>query len=27
VTPQVNQKGLQCAPVILGFDKGYLSPG
>ena len=27
VTPQVNQNGLQCAPVILGFDKGYLSPG
>ena len=27
VVPQVKQTGLQCAPVILGFDRGYLSPG
>ena len=27
VTPTVTKTGLSCAPVILGFDRGYLSPG
>ncbi len=27
VVPQVTKTGLVCAPVTLGFDRGYLSPG
>ncbi len=27
VVPQVNANGYACAPVTLGFDRGYLSPG
>jgi hypothetical protein len=26
VVPKVSKSGLVCAPVILGFDRGYLSP-
>jgi hypothetical protein len=26
VVPQVTKPGLVCAPVTLGFDRGYLSP-